>query len=81
MADVIPEIEKTNLTIRELWEFLHYDEGIPVSLRQLERAVWAEEIKPTKLSNNNYYSKQDGIDWIKGQKGKRRKTSKSVASN
>lgn len=79
MPSIIDDLDKPNLSIKELWEFLYYDEDLPVTLRQLERAVWAGEIEPTKLSNNNYFSKRDGMNWVAAQKGKRRSTFKSAA--
>jgi hypothetical protein len=76
MAGVIDDADKVNKTIEELWECLHYDEDIPVSLRQLRYAVLRGELVPTKLSNRNYYSLRDGLNWVAAQKGKYRSQSK-----
>lgn len=72
MPSVIDDLDKPNLSIEELWEFLYYDEDIPVTLRQLQNAVRDEEIVPTKLSNKNRYSKRDGLNWLAAQKGRKR---------
>lgn len=62
------EDEKPTMTEQELWEWLYYDEGIPVSRRSVKYAVMNREIVPTRLGNGNLYSKQDGWDWIKSRK-------------
>lgn len=62
------EDQKPTMTEQELWEWLHYDEGIPVSRRAIKHAVINREIVPTRLGNNNYFSKQDGLDWLKSRK-------------
>lgn len=79
MTSIIPELDKPNKTLREVWEFLYYDEELPVTYRQLRHAVIAEELEPTKLSNANYFSLQQGLDWVAAQKGKRRAAPKSAA--
>ena len=70
MADAIDELDKPNLAIRDLWDYLELDEDIPVTLRQLRVAVLRGEIAPTKLSNKNYFSKRDGLNWAAAQRGK-----------
>lgn len=72
MAGVIDELDKPNLTLEELWEYLFYDEDIPVTLRQLKHAVYRGELIPTKLSNKNMFSQRDGLDWLAAQRGKYR---------
>lgn len=62
------EFEKPTMTEQELWEWLHYDEGIPVTRRAVKHAVLRREIEPTRLGNSNLYSRQDGWDWIKSRK-------------
>lgn len=62
------EDQKPTMTEQELWEWLHYNEGIPVSRRAIKHAVINREIVPTRLGNNNYFSKQDGLDWLKSRK-------------
>lgn len=62
------DLDRPNLTEQELWEFLYYDEDLPVSRRAVKRAVLARQIHPTRLGNGNYFSKRDGLDWIKSRK-------------
>lgn len=59
---------KPTMTEQELWEWLHYEEGIPISRRALKHAVIRREILPTRLGNTNLYSKQDGWDFIASRK-------------
>lgn len=80
MAGVLDEIDRPNLTIEELWEWLFYDNDLPVTLRQMKYAVYGGALVPTKLSNRNYYTRRQGLDWIAAQHGKKRATSKSAAS-
>nr|WP_313774275.1 hypothetical protein [Mycobacterium sp.] len=60
--------EKPTMTEQELWEWLHYDEGIPVTRRAIKYAVQDREIKPTRIGNGNFYSRQDGWEWLKSRK-------------
>lgn len=54
---------------QQLFEFLRYDLGVTgVSRRSVKHAVIHREIVPTRLGNNNYFSKQDGLDWLKSRK-------------
>jgi hypothetical protein len=76
MADVLDELDRPNLTLDELWEWLYYDNELPVSLRQLRYAVLDGELVPTKLSNRNFYTRRQGLDWVAAQHGKYRKQSK-----
>jgi hypothetical protein len=63
------EDQKPTMTEQELWEWLHYDEGIPVTRRAIHHAVIDRAIKPTRYrGNGNFFSKQDGWDWIKSCK-------------
>lgn len=62
------EDEKPVLTEQELWEYLHYDEGLPVKRRAIKYAVLRREIEPTSLSGGNFFSKRDGLDWVKSRK-------------
>jgi hypothetical protein len=78
MADAIDELDKPRLTLVDLQEFLELDEDIPVTLRQLREAVLRGELVPTKLSNRNYFSKRDGLDWLAAQRGKYRGKSQSA---
>ena len=62
------EDEKPRMTEQELWEWLHDDEGIPVSRRTIKQAVMDREIIPTRYGNGNYFSKRDGWDFIASRK-------------
>ncbi len=63
------EDEKPTMTEQELWEWLHYDEGIPVTRRAIKQAVIDREIAPTRYKGNgNFFSKKDGWDWIRSRK-------------
>src|SRR5258708_18434508 len=52
------------LTEDELWDYLHHDEGLPVTRRTIKHAVIRREIVPTRLGNSNYFSKRDGLQWV-----------------
>jgi len=67
MAD-LNDLDRPNLTEEQLWEYLHYDEDLPVARRSVKWAVLRGEIVPTKLGRNNYFSKRDGLDWIASRK-------------
>ncbi|VBA47123.1 hypothetical protein [Mycobacterium attenuatum] len=60
--------EKPTMTETELWEWLHYDEVIPVTRRTIKWAVLRREIIPTRLGNGNFFSKRDGLEWLKSRK-------------
>ncbi|MCV7215017.1 hypothetical protein H7J51_06940 [Mycobacterium crocinum] len=62
------EDQKPIMTEQELWEWLHYDEGIPVTRRAVKHAVLRREISPTRLGNTNLFSRRDGWDWIESRK-------------
>jgi hypothetical protein len=62
------DLDRPNLTEQELYEFLFYDEDLPVTRRAVKHAVLRREIRPTRLGNGNYYSKRDGLDWVKSRK-------------
>jgi hypothetical protein len=74
--NVLDELDRPNLTLDELRDFLYYDNDLPVTQRQLRYAVLRGELVPTKLSNRNYYTRRQGLDWVAGQQGKYRKQSK-----
>jgi hypothetical protein len=74
--NVLDELDRPNQKIEELWEFLHYDNDLPVSLRALKYAVLDGELVPTKLSNCNYYTRRQGLEWVAAQRGKYRRQSK-----
>jgi hypothetical protein len=56
------------MTMVELYEYLHYDEGLPVTLSGVREAVRRREIEPTRLARGNYFSQKDGWDWIRSRK-------------
>lgn len=60
--------EKPTMTEQELWEWLHDAEGIPVTRRTIKWAVLRREIIPTRLGNTNYFSKRDGLNWLKSRR-------------
>lgn len=62
------ESRKPTMTEQELWEWLRYNEGIPVSRRAIKHGVLRREILPTRLGNTNLFSKQDGWDFIASRK-------------
>ncbi len=56
--------EKPTMTEQELFEWLRYDEGIPVTRHAIKHAVIKKKIGRTKLGNGNYFSKRNGWDYI-----------------
>jgi hypothetical protein len=69
MYDEMGDDEKATMTEQELWEWLHYDEGIPVTRRAIKFAVQYRQIKPTRYNGNtNYFSKKDGWEWVRSRK-------------
>jgi hypothetical protein len=76
MASVLDEFDRPNLTLEGLWEWLYYDNDLPVKLRAMKYAVLHGELVPTKLSNRNFYTRRQGLDWVAAQQGKYRKQSK-----
>jgi hypothetical protein len=64
----VDDDDKPTMTEQELWEWLHYDEGIPVTRRAIKWAVIDRKIEPTRLGNGNFFSKRDGWDFISKQK-------------
>lgn len=75
------EDQKPTMTEQELWEWLHYDEGIPVTRRAIKMAVINREILPTRLGNANFFSKRDGLVWLQSRKQTGRySASKTVAA-
>jgi hypothetical protein len=56
------------MTERQLFEYLRDDEDLPVTRRSIKYAVIRREIVPTRLGSRNYFSKQDGLDWIASRK-------------
>lgn len=58
------DLDRPNLTEQELFEFLRYDEDLPVTRRAIKHAVIRREIVPARIGRGNYFSKRDGLDWI-----------------
>lgn len=65
MADVD---DRPTMTMTELYEYLRYDEGLPVTLSGVREAVRRREIHPTRIGRGNFFSQKDGWDWIKSRK-------------
>jgi len=61
----VDEDQKPTMSEQELFEWLCYDEGIEgVTRRSVKWAVLRHEIIPTRIGNKNWFSKQDGWDWM-----------------
>jgi hypothetical protein len=65
MADVD---DRPNMTMEELYEYLHYDEDLPVTLSAVREAVRRREIQPTRIGRGNFFSQKDGWDFIRSRK-------------
>lgn len=61
-------LDRPNMTEQEVFEYLLRDQQLPVTRRMIHYAVIRREIVPTRLGNGNYFSKRDGLDWIKSRK-------------
>ena len=57
-----------NMTEQQLFEYLHFEQDLPVTRRMLHYAVMRREIAPTRLGNGNYFSKRDGLQWVRSRK-------------
>jgi hypothetical protein len=64
----VDEDRKPTMSEQELFEWLCYDEGLPVTRRSVKWAVLKREISPTQISGRNWFSKQDGWNWIESRK-------------
>lgn len=63
------DLDKPVLNEDELWSYLFHDEGLTsVTRRSIRYAVRRREIFPTRIGNGNYFSKRDGLDWVKSRK-------------
>jgi hypothetical protein len=62
------DLDKPVLNEQQLFEWLHYEEGLPVTRRAIKWAVLRREIIPTRLGNGNYFSKRDGLNWLESRK-------------
>lgn len=79
MTDVLDEFDRPNLTLDELWEFLYFDNELPVTRRQLRDATLCRDLVPTRLSNKNYYTRRQGLDWVLAQRDRPRGNGKRRA--
>jgi hypothetical protein len=64
------ELDRPNLTEQQLFEYLHDSEELPVSRRAVKYAVMRREIVPTRVGNGKYFSKRDGLQWIRSRKAR-----------
>jgi len=64
------DLDRPNLTEQELFEYLKNNEQLPVTRRAIKYAVIRREIVPTRISNRNYFSMRDGLDWIRSRKAR-----------
>lgn len=60
----LSDLDRPNLTEQQLFEYLRYDEDVPVSRRSVKYAVMRRDIVPTRIGSRNYFSKRDGLVWI-----------------
>lgn len=58
------DLDKPVLTEEELWEYLHYDEGLPITRRTIKHAVINRELVPYRLGGKNLFTKRSGLDWV-----------------
>ncbi len=66
------DLDRPNLTEHQLFEYLYDSQELPVSRRAVKYAVMRRDIVPTRIGNGNYFSKQDGLEWIKSSKAEYR---------
>jgi hypothetical protein len=64
----VTELDRPNMTEQQLFGYLLYEQELPVTRRMIHYAVMRREIVPTRLGNGNYFSKRDGLDWIRSRK-------------
>jgi hypothetical protein len=62
------DLNRPNLTEQALFQYLLHDQELPVTRRMIHYAVIRREIAPTRLGNGNYFSKRDGLEWIRSRK-------------
>lgn len=63
------DLDKPVLNEQALWAYLFHDEGLTsVTRRSIKQAVIRREIVPTRIGCSNYFSKRDGLDWVKSRK-------------
>ncbi len=61
-------LDRPNMTEQQLFEYLRYEQDLPVTRRMIHYAVMRREIVPTRLGNGNYFSKRDGLEWVRSRK-------------
>ncbi|OBI56752.1 hypothetical protein [Mycobacterium sp. E787] len=64
----LSDLDKPNLTEQQLYEYLRYEEDLPVTRRSIKYAVMRREIVPRRIGRSNYFSKPDGLDWVASRK-------------
>ena len=64
----LSDLDRPNLTEQQLFEYLCFDEDLPVTRRSVKYAVMKREIMPTRLGNGNYFSKRDGLEWVRSRR-------------
>jgi hypothetical protein len=62
------DLDRPNLNEQQLFEYLHDDEMLPVTRRAVKDAVIRREIAPTRIGVGNYFSKRDGLNWIRSRR-------------
>jgi hypothetical protein len=62
------DLDRPNMTEQQLFSYLLHEQELPVTRRMIHYAVMRREIDPTRLGNGNYFSKRDGLDWIRSRK-------------
>lgn len=72
-ADTIGKIDPLdipNLNEQGLFDYLHKELGIPMGRNAIKVAVMSRQIKPTRISGKNLFSRSDGLNWITAQRNK-----------
>jgi hypothetical protein len=63
----VDDDEKPTMSETELWEWLKYDEGIPVTRHAIKWAVIKKEIARSNIGGCNLFSKKNGWDWVRSR--------------
>ncbi|RIR68159.1 hypothetical protein D2E62_03630 [Mycobacteroides abscessus] len=61
------ENEIPRMTEQDVWEYLHYELGIPVARRTIKQAVSNRELRPTRLSGKNLFSLNRVHAWLESR--------------
>jgi hypothetical protein len=63
------DLDDPVLNEQQLFEYLRYERNlVSVTRHAIKHAVISREIVPTRIGNKNWFSRQDGDDWIKSRK-------------